>query len=84
MFNGDLLIISRALKPMQGDIIVANLNAEFVCKIFNIAQRTLEVRTANATPHKITEHDVFEIEGVVIRSVRLHRPLTATFSVRPG
>jgi DNA polymerase V len=84
IFNGDLLIVSRALKPKQGDIIVANLNGEFVCKIFNIAQRTLEVTTANATPHKIAEHDVFEIEGVVIRSVRLHKPLKETFSVRPG
>jgi len=84
IFNGDLLIVSRALKPKQGDIIVANLNGEFVCKIFNIAQRTLEVTAANTKPHRIAEDDVFEIEGVVIRSVRLHKPLKETFSVRPG
>jgi len=52
IFNGDLLIVSRALKPKQGDIIVANLNGEFVCKIFNIAQRTLEVTAANTKPHQ--------------------------------
>jgi DNA polymerase V len=84
IFNGDLLIVSRALKPKQGDIIVANLNGEFVCKIFNIAQRTLEVTAPNTKPHRIAEDDVFEIEGVVIRSVRLHKPLKETFSVRPG
>ena len=84
IFNGDLLIVSRALKPKQGDIIVANLNGEFVCKIFNIAQRTFEVTAPNTKPHRIAEDDVFEIEGVVIRSVRLHKPLKETFSVRPG
>jgi DNA polymerase V len=61
---------------------VANLNGEFVCEIFNIAQRTLEVTAANAKPHEVAEHDVFEIEGLVIRSVRLHKPLKETFSGR--
>jgi len=73
IFSGDILIVDRHVMVKEGDVIVANLNGEFICKILNISQRLL----ASANPHyktiAITEADQFTIEGVVIRSIRCHR-----------
>ena len=73
IFNGDILIVDRHLKVKDLDVIVANLNGEFICKILNITQRLL----VSANPHyksiPIHDDDQFTIEGVVIRSIRCHR-----------
>jgi len=84
IFNGDILIVSRAVQPAQGEVIVANHNGEFICRFFNIAERRLEAANATVQAIVIASEDVFEIEGVVIRSVRMHRQLKDTFYVRPG
>jgi DNA polymerase V len=84
IFTGDILIVSRAVKPAQGEIIVANLNGEFICRSFNIAERRLEAAAANIQPIVIGPEDVFEIEGVVISSVRMHRQLKQTFQQPTG
>ena len=41
IFNGDLLIVDRSLTAKDGDIIVANYNGCFVCKIINKTQALL-------------------------------------------
>ena len=74
IFDGDLLIVDRHVTPRQHDIIVANLNGEFVCKLLDVRQRMLVSANDKVTPVFINDLDSFSIEGVVIRSIRCHRP----------
>ncbi|QUM88859.1 translesion error-prone DNA polymerase V autoproteolytic subunit [Moritella sp. 36] len=74
IFDGDLLIVDRHVTPRQHDIIVANLNGEFVCKLLDVRQRMLVSANDKVKPVFINDLDSFSIEGVVIRSIRCHHP----------
>ncbi|WP_018982433.1 S24 family peptidase [Salinimonas chungwhensis] len=73
IFDGDLLIVDRAAIASPLDVVVANLNGSFVCKLFDRNTHTLLSPGSNQYGHKLREGDTFEEEGIVIRSVRLHR-----------
>lgn len=75
IFSGDLLIICRAENVQNGDVIVANLNGEFVCKKVDKENRQLLSAAPGYKPYKLKDGDDFQVEGVVISSIRLHRPL---------
>ncbi len=72
IFEGDLLIVDRAKQVKNGDIIVANFNGCFVCKMLDTQQGRLLSASALYSPVAIQTTDEFQIEGVVIRSVRMH------------
>lgn len=74
IFNGDILIVDRHVQVKDHDVIVANFNGEFVCKIIDIQRRLLLSANEKNQDIQITKHDQFTIEGVVIRSIRCHRP----------
>ena len=73
IFDGDLLIVDRSEATLHGDIIVANYNGNFVCKIIDKRNKELISASADHKAVLISEADTFQIEGVVICSVRLHR-----------
>jgi len=73
IFSGDILIVDRHVTAKDSDVIVANLNGEFICKILNITLRLLESANPQYKTISINEDDQFTIEGVVIRSIRCHR-----------
>lgn len=73
IFDGDLLIVDRSEATKHGDIIVANFNGNFVCKIIDKKRKELLSASTDHRPVPISEADTFQIEGVVICSVRLHR-----------
>lgn len=73
IFSGDILIVDRHVTAKDSDVIVANLNGEFICKILDITQRLLVSANPKYKTIPINEDDQFTIEGVVIRSVRCHR-----------
>ena len=75
IFDQDLLIVDRHVARRAIDIIVANYNGEFVCKILNAEARTLCSANPDYAPVIISEGDDFTIEGVVTRSIRCHREL---------
>ena len=75
IFSGDLLIIDRSMSVKNMDIVVANLNGVFVCKKINKVKGCLLSSSPNHPPYIINDGDEFQVEGVVIRSVRLHRSL---------
>ncbi|MCW8107446.1 S24 family peptidase [Alteromonas ponticola] len=77
IFDGDLLVVSRAEKARDDSIIVATLNGEFVCKRFHKKQRLLMSSNVNMPAYHLSEEDEFCVEGVVIRSVRLHKRLSS-------
>ena len=73
IFDGDVLIIDRHETVRNGDVIVASLNREFVCKIIDIPRRLLLSSNPLHQPVIIHEYDEFSIEGVITRSIRCHR-----------
>ena len=73
IFNGDILIVDRQLTVKNHDVIVANLNGEFICKVIDIPRRLLLSANKKYAAVAISSHDQFNIEGIVIRSIRCHR-----------
>lgn len=74
IFDGDILIVDRHEMVRNGDVIVANFNGEFVCKIIDTRSRQLLSSNELHQPIPIHEYDGFSIEGIVTRSIRCHRP----------
>lgn len=79
IFSGDLLIISRAAEVRNDEIIVANLNGIFVVKQVDKKNNRLLAAAKGYMPYILKSGDEFQIEGVVTRSIRLHRPLNLLF-----
>ena len=73
IFDGDILIIDRHLAVRNQDIIVANYNGDFVCKLIDTKRRLLLSANELYQAVSIDEHDQFSLEGVVSRSIRCHR-----------
>ncbi|PMN65652.1 translesion error-prone DNA polymerase V autoproteolytic subunit [Enterovibrio norvegicus] len=73
IFDGDILVVDRHVTVRDGDVIVANLNGEFICKLLDVPRRLLLSANDKYSSVAITKHDIFTIEGVVIRSIRCHR-----------
>ena len=73
IFDGDILIVDRSVNVNNGDVIVANFNGCFVCKILDKVQARLVSASSKHHAVTITSNDDFQIEGVVTRSIRLHQ-----------
>ena len=73
IFDQDILIVDRHVTVKNQDIIVANYNGCFVCKIIDTVNRQLISANDSHMNKPIFEHDSFTIEGVVISSIRCHR-----------
>lgn len=74
IFDGDILIVDRQVEVQHLDIIVGNLNGEFVCKMIDTHNHSLISANQEHADITINKSDQFTIEGVVTRSIRLHRP----------
>ena len=74
IFDGDLLIVDRAVDVSTGDVVVATYNGCFVCKIIHKEKRLLMSASDDYAPVYISPEDGFCLEGVVTRSIRLHKP----------
>lgn len=72
IFDKDVLVVDRALKPVHGHVVVAMLDGDFTVKhLYQRAGRT-KLKAANPTYPDITLKDgqTLEIWGVVIAIVR--------------
>ena len=72
IFDGDLLIVDRAVKPKNGSIVVASVDGELTCKILDTVHRRLLSSNDSFPPIHIGENSEMCIEGVVIHSIRSH------------
>jgi DNA polymerase V len=75
IYDGDRVIIDRAVEAHDGSIIVAFLNGEFTIKYLDLKHKKdgyIELRPANpAYPvFKVEAGDTFEVWGVVIHLIR--------------
>lgn len=73
IFDGDLLIVDRSLTAKNGDIIIANYNGCFVCKLLDKTHALLLSASKKHAPVSIKPEDEFQLEGIVTRSIRLHQ-----------
>ena len=74
IFNGDHLIVSRALPARPGHVVVACLNGDVLVKRLAQEQGQFILRSENPTysPRYILESDELMIWGVVTHSLRNH------------
>lgn len=72
IFDGDLLIVDRAMTPQHQSVVVAALDGEMICKVLDQANKRLVSANKNYPPITIGENADLVIEGVVIYSIRSH------------
>lgn len=75
IFDGDRVIIDRAVEPHHGSIVVAFWNGEFTMKYLDLTHKNdgyIELRPANKDypVFKIEEGSHFEVWGVVVHLIR--------------
>lgn len=76
IFDGDLVIVDRALEPASGQIVIAAVNGEPLCKRLRREGQEVTLLSENPRfpPRYILEGDELQIWGVVTFSVRSHAP----------
>lgn len=75
MFDGDLLVVDKYLRPRHGDIVVAELDGEFTCKRLHMRNDQIILRPENPTYPEIRPKpgQTLEIWGVVTSCVKRFR-----------
>jgi DNA polymerase V len=75
IFDGDVLVVSKALQASSGDIVIASINGDTCVKRFSMDGKLIVLRSENPTfaPRFIMEGDELRIWGVVTASIRRHR-----------
>ncbi len=76
IFDGDILVVDRALEAVSNDIVVAVLNGDLVVKRLEITNdRKIRLVSSNQSysPIDITPDMRFEIWGVVTYSLHPHK-----------
>ena len=74
IFDNDILVVDRCVQSQHLDVVVANLNGEFICKILDKQNRQLLSANEHYQAVAINDYDHFSLEGVVVKSVRCFRP----------
>lgn len=77
IFDGDILVVDRAVVPKQGQIVVAALAGEFTVKKLQAIEGKTFLYTENPSypPIRVDDRDDFEVFGTVtyvIHNVRSH------------
>lgn len=72
IFDGDVLLVDRALKPSHGQVVVAVVDGDFTCKQLWLRGGRLKLKAANPTFADITptEGQTVEVWGVVIAAIK--------------
>ena len=76
IFDGDLVLVDRSLEARHGQIVIAAVNGEPLCKRLHRFGGQVALRSENPRypPRYILEGDELTIWGVVTFSVRSHDP----------
>lgn len=74
IFSGDILVVDKARQPVRGDVVIAVINREPMCKRLDYCGQDPVLRSDNPKypPRFILESDDFEVWGVVRYSLRDH------------
>jgi DNA polymerase V len=74
IYHGDMVIVDRSLYAEHGDIVIAALNTEPLCKRLHMRENEVILMSENPKypPRHVMEGDELVIWGVVKYSVRDH------------
>ena len=72
IFEGDILVVDRAIKPRNTHIVVAIVDGEFTVKLLSQRVGRIKLKSANPTYPDITPKDgqTIEIWGVVTSTIK--------------
>jgi DNA polymerase V len=72
IFDADVLLVDKAVKPRHGMVVIAIVDGEFTCKQLHLRNGRVKLKAANPTYPDITPKEGQEIEiwGVVIASIK--------------
>ena len=72
IFDGDVLIVDRAIRPRHGHVVIAVVDGDFVCKTLSMRLGRMKLKAANpGYPDVIPkEGQTVEIWGVVTASIK--------------
>jgi len=75
IFDNDVVMVDRAIAPRSGQVVVAVVDGEFVCKTLFQRAGHIKLKAANATFPDISpkEGQTLEIWGVVIAAIKQFR-----------
>ena len=75
IFDNDVVMVDRAVTPRSGQVVVAVVDGEFVCKTLYQRAGRIKLRAANVTFPDITPKDgqTLEVWGVVIAAIKQFR-----------
>lgn len=69
ILNGAILVVDRSLESKQDDIIIAAVNGELTCKIFDARAQVLRSASPHYKPIPITEEMECVTLGVVVHAI---------------
>lgn len=72
IYDGDILIVDRAVAPVHGDVVVAAVAGELTCKYLDKNRHRLLPANDRYRPIEIPDGSELVIEGVVRHSIRCH------------
>lgn len=72
IFDGDVLLVDKAVKPRHGMVVIAIVDGEFTCKQLHLRNGRMKLKAANPTYPDISPKEGQEVEiwGVVIASIK--------------
>ena len=75
IFDGDILVVDRSLRPAHGDVVVAQVDNQFTVKYLHKRMGSFKLVPANPTFPEIVPRDGQEIiiVGVVTASIKQFR-----------
>lgn len=72
IFDGDVLVVDKAVQAKNGHIVIAVIDGEFVCKQLQLRAGRMKLKAANPIYPDIVpkEGQVVEVWGVVTASIK--------------
>lgn len=72
IFDGDMLVVNKAIKPRHGHVVVAVVDGEFTVKFLHQRAGRVKLKPANPTFPEIVPRDgqTVEVWGVVTASIK--------------
>ena len=72
IFDGDVVLVDRAITPRSGHVVVAVVENEFVCKTLQVRAGRIKLKAANPTYPEIVpkESQTVQVWGVVVAAIK--------------